>query len=179
MAVIAYIGLGSNLGDREAALRRAVEMLAGMPGTKVLRVSSIYRTQPVGKTDQPEFLNMAAEVGTGLEPRELMAFLRGIEKKLGRMRGERWGPRTIDLDILFYEDRVLREPDLEIPHPRINQRAFVLEPLSELVPDLVDPITGKTVSQILAGLDRRGQRVEKTAELPRPLPRGDKADRSY
>lgn len=165
MPSAAYIGLGSNLGDREANLRRALELTASLPGTKVLRVSSIYRTQPLGKADQPEFLNMAAEVETGLEPRELMVSLHDIEKELGRMRGERWGPRTIDLDILFYGDRVLRGSDLEIPHPRAHQRAFVLVPLAELAPDLADPVSGMTVREMQEGLERKGQRVEKAGNL--------------
>lgn len=162
---MAYIGLGSNLGDREGNLRRALGLMAEIPETNVLRASSIYRTQPQGKADQPEFLNMAAEVETGLEPRELLRSLLKIERELRRVRGERWGPRTIDLDILYYGDRILKEPDLEIPHPRARQRAFVLEPLAELAPDLADPVARMTVREMLEGLDRTGQRVEKAGVL--------------
>ncbi len=168
MPSAAYIGLGSNLGDREANLSRALNLMAGLPETKVLRVSSVYRTQPLGKADQPEFLNMAAEVGTGLEPGQLLKSLQEIESRLGRRREELWGPRTIDLDILYYGDRTVKEPGLVIPHPRAHQRAFVLEPLSELEPDLADPVTGMTVKEMLGRLDRGGQGVEKAGVLPRP-----------
>lgn len=165
MPSAAYIGLGSNLGDRVANLRRALERMDGLPKTRVLRTSSVYRTEPVGKPDQPEFLNMAAEVETGLEPRELLKALFGIEKELGRARGERWGPRTMDLDILHFGGRMLKEPDLEIPHPRAHQRAFVLAPLAELAPDLADPATGVTVKEMLEKLDQQGQGVEKAGNL--------------
>lgn len=165
MAILAYIGLGSNLGDREANLRRALKVMAGLPGIRVLRFSSVYRTEPVGKRGQPEFLNMVAEVETGLEPRDLLRLLLDIEKQLGRVRQGRWGPRTIDLDILYYGDRILTEPDLEIPHPRAHQRVFVLVPLAELAPGLADPVTGRTVGGMLEGLDRTGQSVEKLGVL--------------
>lgn len=165
MAALAFIGIGSNQGDRGENLRRAMERLGGLEDTKVLRASSIYRTEPVGRTDQPEFLNMAAELETSLAPGELMKTLLEIEKGLGRTREERWGPRTVDLDILYYGNQVVKGPDLEIPHPRAHQRAFVLEPLSELAPELVDPISGKTVREMLAGLDRRGQGVEKAGSI--------------
>ena len=159
MSTVVYIGLGSNQGDRLANLRLAVEALKGIPGTQVARTSGIYATEPVGKANQPEFLNLAAEIETGLEPGELLAALQNVEKELGRERGERWGPRIIDLDILYFGQRIVGQPDLIIPHPRAQQRAFVLEPLAELAPELVDPVTGKTVREMLAGLDRRGQRV--------------------
>lgn len=167
MAVIAYIGLGSNLGDREENLRRALEMMDGLPGTRVLRVSSLYRTEPVGVTDQPEFLNLAVELETELEPKALLISLQKIEDDLGRVRQVRWGSRTIDLDIIYYGDRIVEEPKLEVPHPRANQRAFVLEPLAEIAPDLVDPVTGRSVKEMLEELDRKGQRVEKAGSIVR------------
>lgn len=167
MAAIAYIGLGSNLGDREENLRRALEMMDGLPGTRVLRVSSLYRTEPVGVTDQPEFLNLAVELETELEPKALLISLQKIEDDLGRVRQVRWGSRTIDLDIIYYGDRIVEEPKLEVPHPRANQRAFVLEPLAEIAPDLVDPVTGRSVKEMLEELDRKGQRVEKAGSIVR------------
>lgn len=168
-----YISLGSNQGDRLANLRLAVEALKGIPGTLVTGTSGIYATEPVGKTNQPEFLNLAAEIETGLEPGDLLAALQNVEKGLGRERGERWGPRTIDLDILYFGQRIVGQPDLTIPHPRAQQRAFVLEPLAELAPELVDPVTGKTVAEMLERLDRSGQCVERAAGLPSPLLRGE------
>jgi 2-amino-4-hydroxy-6-hydroxymethyldihydropteridine diphosphokinase len=173
MAETVYIGLGSNQGDQQGNLRRAVEAVARLPDTRVVEVSSIYKTEPVGKTGQPEFLNLAAELETGLEPGRLLESLLKIEETLGRRRGERWGPRTIDLDILYFGQRIVGQPDLIIPHPRAHQRAFVLEPLAELAPELVDPVTGKTIAEMLAGMDRRGQGVEKAAGLPSPLLRGE------
>jgi 2-amino-4-hydroxy-6-hydroxymethyldihydropteridine diphosphokinase len=144
----AFIGLGSNLGDREAALRGALELL----GEDVVAVSSFRETEPVGYLDQPAFLNAAAALETGLEPRALLERLLGVERELGRTReGPRHGPRTIDLDLLVYDDRVIDEPGLVVPHPRLAERRFVLEPLAELDPDLVVPGRGR-VADMLARL---------------------------
>jgi 2-amino-4-hydroxy-6-hydroxymethyldihydropteridine diphosphokinase len=144
----AYVGLGSNLGDREGALRGALELL----GADVTAVSSVRETDPVGYLDQPLFLNAAAALDTELEPRALLERLLAVELELGRARdGPRFGPRTIDLDLLLYADRVLDEPGLVVPHPRLAERRFVLEPLAELDPDLVVPGLG-TVSVLLARL---------------------------
>jgi 2-amino-4-hydroxy-6-hydroxymethyldihydropteridine diphosphokinase len=131
----AFVGLGSNLGDREDYLRRALDRLGAA------RVSSIRETEPVGVTDQPNFLNAVAEVETDLTARELLQLLLEIERELGRdrSRGQRWGPRTIDLDLLLYGDDVIAEPGLTVPHPRLAERSFVLEPLHELDPELVLP----------------------------------------
>jgi 2-amino-4-hydroxy-6-hydroxymethyldihydropteridine diphosphokinase len=136
--VRAYIGLGANLGEREATLRRALERLASTHGVAVVGVSSFRETDPVGNVDQPRFVNAAAEIETSLGPRELLDRLLEVERSLGRDRSreERWGPRTVDLDLLLYGDETVREAGLEIPHARLAERAFVLEPLLELDPDL-------------------------------------------
>lgn len=147
MRYTAYIGLGSNLGDRAGNLLAGLEYL-GREGIAIEAVSSIYETEPQGFTDQPRFLNMAAKVRTALTPRELLLLLQRIETQLGRIRELRWGPRTIDLDILLYMEAdagegsspvVINEPDLEIPHPRLKERTFVLIPLLEIDEDISLP----------------------------------------
>jgi 2-amino-4-hydroxy-6-hydroxymethyldihydropteridine diphosphokinase len=149
----AFVGLGANLGDRRASLDRALELLSG-DGTRVVAVSRYRETDPVGYVDQPRFLNAAALVETELSPRDLLDRLLAIERELGRVRGEgpRFGPRTIDLDLLLYDDAVIEEPMLSVPHPRLHERRFVLEPLHELDPALVVPGRG-AVSTLLAGLE--------------------------
>ena len=134
----AYVGLGSNLGEREATLWKALEGLGATEGIEVLAVSSFRETDPVGVIDQPRFVNAAAALETSLSPRELLERLLGVERSLGRDRAveERWGPRTLDLDLLLYGGESIDEPGLEVPHPRLTERAFVLEPLLELDPDL-------------------------------------------
>jgi 2-amino-4-hydroxy-6-hydroxymethyldihydropteridine diphosphokinase len=149
----AYIGLGANLGHREATLRRALELLDGEPGIEVTAVSAFRDTAPVGLRDQPRFLNAAARIETALRPRELLERLLAVEQALGRTRtGPRFGPRTIDLDLLLYGDSMLAEPGLTVPHPRLRERAFVLEPLAELDPTLAIPGLGD-VKSLLAALD--------------------------
>jgi 2-amino-4-hydroxy-6-hydroxymethyldihydropteridine diphosphokinase len=149
--VRAYIGLGSNLGDREAMLRHAVELLDAEDGIDVVAVSTLRDTEPVGFADQPRFLNGAAAVETELEPRELLERLLAVERALGRERtGPRFGPRTIDLDLLVYGDLVVDEPGLTVPHPRLAERRFALEPIAELDPELVLP-DGRRVGELLAG----------------------------
>jgi 2-amino-4-hydroxy-6-hydroxymethyldihydropteridine diphosphokinase len=138
MAATAYLALGSNLGDRLATLQRAVDLLGARPGIAVRRSSRVYETEPVGPP-QPRYLNAVIEVRTELEPRELLEACLDVETELGRVRGERWGPRTLDVDVLTYEDRRVDEPGLVVPHPRMHERAFVLVPLLELDPDLVLP----------------------------------------
>jgi 2-amino-4-hydroxy-6-hydroxymethyldihydropteridine diphosphokinase len=149
----AFVGLGSNLGDREALLRRAIAAIAKLPATEVRAVSSFRDTAPVGIVDQPRFLNGAAELETSLPPDELLAGLLEIERRLGRDR--RWvpsgGPRTVDLDLLLYGDARISTPGLEIPHPRLAERRFVLEPLAELDPGLEVPAKGR-VQALLAEL---------------------------
>jgi 2-amino-4-hydroxy-6-hydroxymethyldihydropteridine diphosphokinase len=149
---LVYIGLGANLGDREAAIRGALDRLDALAGVRVKRVSSLRETDPVGYEDQPRFLNGVAELDSTLEPLELLDRLLEIERTLGRTRhGPRFGPRTIDLDLLLYDDLVLDHARLTIPHPRMTERAFVLEPLAELEPALVVPGAGR-VSDLVAGL---------------------------
>jgi 2-amino-4-hydroxy-6-hydroxymethyldihydropteridine diphosphokinase len=131
-ATTAYIGLGSNLGDRFGQLKTAVTRLHAHTGIRVARCSSVYETAPVGLTEQPHFLNMAIEVETTLPPLDLLDVLLGVEQSMGRVRTVRWGPRTIDLDLLVYGDAEMRTDRLELPHPRMEERAFVLVPLLEL-----------------------------------------------
>lgn len=147
-----YVGLGANLGKREATIRRAVELLAATPGIEVVAVSALRETDPVGYADQPRFLNGAAALETELAPRALLDRLLEVERELGRVRGERprFGPRTIDLDLLLHGDEVLDEPGLVLPHPRLAERRFVLEPLHELEPGLTLP-DGRRVADLLRG----------------------------
>jgi 2-amino-4-hydroxy-6-hydroxymethyldihydropteridine diphosphokinase len=148
----AYVGLGSNLGDREGFLRRAVEALAAEPAIDVTAVSSVRETDPVGLVDQPRFLNAVARVETNLGAHELLDRLLAAERALGRRRdGPRFGPRTIDLDLLLYGDHEIDEPGLTVPHPRLAERRFVVEPLHELDPNLVVPGRGP-VATLLAAL---------------------------
>jgi 2-amino-4-hydroxy-6-hydroxymethyldihydropteridine diphosphokinase len=151
--VRAHVGLGSNLGDREATLREAVRLLDAEQGIEVVAVSSVRETDPVGYLDQPPFLNAACAIETSLTPAELLARLLAIEARLGRVRdgAPRWGPRACDLDLLLYGDRVVEEPDLVVPHPRLTERRFALEPLVELDPELALP-DGRRLAGILAGL---------------------------
>ena len=134
----AYVGLGSNLGEREATLREALTRLGELDGVALVAVSSFRETDPVGNVDQPRFVNGAAEIETNLGPRELLDRLLEVERSLGRDRSreERWGPRTVDLDLLLYGDETVGEVGREIPHPRLAERPFVLEPLLELDPEL-------------------------------------------
>jgi 2-amino-4-hydroxy-6-hydroxymethyldihydropteridine diphosphokinase len=145
----AYVGLGANLGEREATIRRAIELLDG-PGVRVVAVSSLRETDPVGYRDQPRFLNGAVTLETELAPGELLERLLEIERELGRDRAreERWGPRTLDLDLLLYGDETVDDPGLTVPHPRLAERLFVLEPLYELDPELVLP-DGRRVRDLL------------------------------
>lgn len=150
-----YIGLGSNLGDREAQVRLALDDLARMPSSHLVRASSLYDSEPVGDVEQPNFLNAVAEVETELTARQLLWNLQLIERRLGRTRTRRWGPRTIDLDLLLYGRLILDEPELQVPHPELTRRAFVLVPLVELDPLLVHPVTGQTLIAHLAALKTR------------------------
>ena len=145
------MGLGANLGDREETLRRAVELLAAEPGIEVVAVSSLRETEPVGYVDQPAFLNGACAVETELSPRDLLDRLLAIERALGRERGKgpRWGPRTIDLDLLLYGQETVEEPGLTVPHPRLSERSFALEPLVELDPGLRLP-DGRVLQGLLS-----------------------------
>ena len=130
-----YIGLGSNLGDKQRYIHTALERLSRTPSIRFLRVASLYESEPWGNTQQNWYLNTVAELDTDLPPLELLEVLLTIEKQLGRIRQERWGPRTIDLDLLLYGQEEVNHPDLQVPHPRMTERAFVLVPLAELCPE--------------------------------------------
>lgn len=152
----AYLSLGSNLGDRVGYLAEAVRGLE-VPGTRLLRVSSLYETAPQGMVEQPPFINLCVEVATDRGPVSLLHQLQGVEHALGRIRVERWGPRIIDIDLLLYGEEHLQTNELEIPHPRMMERAFVLIPLLELVPDLTVGPDGETpLWQALAALSDQG-----------------------
>jgi 2-amino-4-hydroxy-6-hydroxymethyldihydropteridine diphosphokinase len=155
-AQTAFLGLGGNQGDRAALLAEALLRLHRTPGAAVVAVSALYATAPVGLADQPEFLNAAAEISTSLPPEELLAACLRIESELGRVRTVRWGPRTIDLDLLFYGDLRRTDDGLTLPHPRMAERAFVLAPLAELAPDI--RLDGKTIAARAAAIDRAGVR---------------------
>ena len=150
-----YIGLGANLGEREAQIRLALDDLARLPMSYLVRASSLYDSEPVGEPDQPNFLNAVAELETELTARQLLWNLLLIERRLGRTRTRRWGPRTIDLDLLLYGPVVIDEPDLQVPHPELTRRSFVLVPLVELDPLLVHPVTGETLLHHLSRLNTR------------------------
>ena len=160
----AFVGLGSNLGERESMIRLALDDVARLPTTLLVRASSLYDTEPVGEVDQPNFLNAVAQLDTELTARQLLWNLQLIEKRLGRVRAQRWGPRTIDLDLLLYGSLVVEEPDLKVPHPELIHRSFVLVPLVELDPMLVHPVTGETLVSHLSRIHtpppvKRGNRL--------------------
>lgn len=156
-AVTAYLGLGSNLGDRLAALTEALALLAATPGMQLVCCSSVYETEPWGITDQPAFLNLAAGFETALSPTDLLAAAMSVEQTVGRTETYRWGPRLIDVDILLYGNAVVNsaEPDLQIPHARLRERAFVLVPLAEIAPDLFAPPDGASIRQLLDVVEGR------------------------
>ncbi|MDE2685568.1 MAG: 2-amino-4-hydroxy-6-hydroxymethyldihydropteridine diphosphokinase [Chloroflexota bacterium] len=154
-SVTAYLGLGSNLGDRLAALTEALRFLDATPGMRRVACSSVYETEPWGITDQPSFLNLVAAFETTLAAVDLLAASKQVESQVGRTESYRWGPRLIDVDILLYGDQVVSvaDPDLQIPHPRMTQRAFVLVPLAEIAADTIVPGLGKQAPQLLSRAD--------------------------
>lgn len=150
---LVYVGVGANLGDREASIRAATSRLERLPSVRALRLSALRETPPWGVEEQPPFLNGVVELETDATPQALLESLLAIERDLGRVRdGSRWGPRTIDLDVLVFGDLVVDEPGLTVPHPRLAERRFALEPLAELAPELVVPGLGR-VADLLADLD--------------------------
>jgi 2-amino-4-hydroxy-6-hydroxymethyldihydropteridine diphosphokinase len=155
---LAYIGLGSNMGDREACLGKAIDLMS--KSASVLSASSIYRTEPEGYKGQPDFLNSVACIDTGAAAVELLKMLIGIESGMGRQRTFAGGPRMIDLDLLFYGGAIISQPGLEVPHPRMHLRAFVLVPMVEIAPDFIHPVLHKSMKELLAGLEP-GYRVGK------------------
>ena len=150
----AHIALGSNLGDKEANLRRALELLDER-GVEVVKVSSFICTEPYGVTDQPQFLNAVCQVRTSLEPLALLHTLLGIEQEMGRVRLRHWGERNIDLDLLLYEDVVMDTPELKLPHPDMQNRDFVLLPLFEIAPELIHPVLRKNIRELKEKLIER------------------------
>lgn len=159
----AYLSLGGNLGDPALSMGAALRMLDANRETRVVAVSSLYRTPPWGKTDQPDFLNAAATIETSLSPRGLLDLCLEAERKLKRVREERWGPRLIDIDILAFGDRTIHEAGLEVPHPRMLERAFVLVPLAEIAPDF--KASGKTLTDHLISADTTGiERLERNRD---------------
>lgn len=149
-----FLGLGSNLGDREKNVKEAVRLLqeSGMAGE--VKISSFYETEPEGVKEQPLFLNGVLEMETVFSPQALLDTLQAIERQLGRKRGRKWGPRVIDLDILLYGDLVMKEEGLEIPHPLLAERSFVLVPLAEIAPETVHPVLKKAISDLRVNLPR-------------------------
>ncbi|MDE2584459.1 MAG: 2-amino-4-hydroxy-6-hydroxymethyldihydropteridine diphosphokinase [Betaproteobacteria bacterium] len=155
----AFVALGANLEDPAAQVRAALEALAALPGVRLVRASSLYRTAPVGVTGQPDYINAVAEVSTDLPPGELLAALFRIEEQFGRERHYRYAPRTLDLDLLLHDDLVLHTPDLTLPHPRLHLRAFVLVPLAEIAPDLRLPGRGSVAAWLPAVASQRIERL--------------------
>ncbi len=154
MNITVYIALGTNLGDREMNLRAAREALA--PQVRLVAESPVYETAPWGFTDQPHFLNQVIQAEATLTPTQLLAYLKAIESRLGRKPTFRYGPRQVDLDILFYGDEIIQSEHLTIPHPRLHERAFVLVPLADLAADLLHPGRHQTVRELLAKVDKAG-----------------------
>jgi len=157
-AVTCYLGLGSNIGDRRANLAEALQHLGQLPAIEIVKTSSIYETAPVGPQDQPDFFNQVVQAEVTCSPRQLLELLQKIEQDMGRVRRRRWGERIIDIDILLYGDETMDEPDLQIPHPQMLARQFVLVPLAEIAPDLVLPDGRRAADAADAGAQVR--RVE-------------------
>ena len=173
--VTAYLGLGSNLGDRRQNLQDATELLDTLDdGVRVLRSSSVYETEPWGLEDQPKFLNSVLEIAAAVPPERLLALAKQVEQTLGREWSPRYGPRLIDVDVLLYGEAVMEQPHLQIPHPRMELRAFVLAPLAELADGIVHPVLGVTIGQLTAEVD--GKEGVTLWGAPPGSPRGNSYD---
>lgn len=147
--VQAYLGLGSNIGDRKQQLLKAIDLIGNIKGIKVTKQSSIYETAPIGYTDQPNFLNLCLEIETELSPQQLLKHCLDIEQQLHRVREIRWGPRTLDIDILLYSDDIIETDNLSVPHPRMQERAFVLIPLNDIASDKKDPRLNQKIHDLV------------------------------
>lgn len=159
-----FLSLGSNTGDRAGALKKAIDLILAEDGITDAGRGRFYETQPQGNTDQPWFLNTAIAVNTDMPPLPLLAFLKGVEKSVGRIGGERGGPRALDIDIIFYGTQAVNEPGLVIPHPRALGRRFVMAPLADVEPGFVHPATGKTVEESLKEIPQEGQEIRLISE---------------
>lgn len=157
-----FLSLGSNLGNRKNHLKRAIEKLKDS-NIKIIRESNIIETEPYGYKEQAKFLNLALEVETDLEPKDLIELILEIEGKLGRKREKKWGPRVIDIDIIFYDSLIINEPNLKIPHPDMQNRLFVLKPMQEIAQDFVHPVLKKTITELLEELS--SQESQKSSKL--------------
>jgi len=144
----AYLGLGSNMGDKRDNIEKSIMLLSQNPGIEIVLSSKFYETAPVGLKDQPDYINAAIKINTNLNPHDLLAVCLGIEKELLRVRTIRWGPRTIDIDILIYDDLILNEVDLVLPHPLMHEREFVLSPMMDIAPSLIHPVYKLTIKQL-------------------------------
>lgn len=160
MLHIAYIGIGSNLGDREGNIGRAIGLLDGNPDIQIIKSSSLYETEPVGYKEQGDFLNGVIEISTSLGPRDLLEIIGHLGNSINIKPKEKWGPRWIDLDILFYDNLIIQEEDLAIPHPRLHERGFVLVPLVEIAPHLIHPVLKLSVRELLDKLEDRSRVVK-------------------
>ena len=159
---IVYISIGANLGDRKASCLSSIEILK-KKGIVIRKISSLYETEPWGVENQPKFLNMAIEIETGLTPENLLVLLKNIEKEIGREQTHKWGPRTIDLDILLYNDLIMYGENLKIPHPYMHERDFVLRPLLEIAPDIKHPVLQVTVRELLQTLYKKAPDIHGVA----------------
>ncbi len=160
MSFEVYVSIGSNLGDRFNYCRRAIELLRAAGGLEVFAVSSAYLTEPVGYLDQPDFVNLVVGLRTKLEVYQVYRHCKFIEAELGRVSTIRWGPRVVDLDLLLFGDDVIDLSDLTVPHPRMHERRFVLEPLIEIAPDAYHPVLRKTAAEMLSALDEQGGKIK-------------------
>ncbi|WP_057490198.1 2-amino-4-hydroxy-6-hydroxymethyldihydropteridine diphosphokinase [Streptococcus orisasini] len=153
---LVYLSLGSNIENREAYLEKALTSLAELPRTRLLAQSAVYETAAWGKTDQADFLNLTCQLESDLSPQELLQSCQRIEQQLGRIRHEHWGPRTIDIDILFYGHQIINKEDLQVPHPYLQERAFVLVPLNDIASSFIHPLLKQSIANLLQRVDKSG-----------------------